>query len=65
MKFWEAMKAMEEGEKVTHDGLKSYYFILDNRPYKIWYQVGDCATEAFIDLDLALRHEWKIYEGRM
>lgn len=62
MKFWEAMKAMQEGKKVTHDGLKSYYYMLDNIPCKIWCSTGEKATEAFISLDTALKSEWKIYE---
>lgn len=62
MKFWEAMKAMEEGKKVTHEGLKSYYFVQDNKPHKIWYRIGESASEAYIDLYSALKYEWKVYE---
>ena len=64
MKFWEAMKAMEEGKKVTYKGLRSYYCIQDGKLCKIWYSTGEKATEAYINLDLALNSDWEIYEEK-
>ena len=62
MKFWEAMKAMQEGKKVTHLGLRSYYFIKEGEPHKIWFSSGESASEAYINLDDALKHTWFVYE---
>ena len=62
MKFWEAMKALEEGKKVTQKELRSYYCNQDGKLCKIWRNSGEKATEAYLNLDTALNSDWEIYD---
>lgn len=61
MKFWEALKAMEEGKKVTKDEGNCYYFIEDN---KLYLCTGELIGETFVSATDMLDYDWKIYDDR-
>lgn len=61
MKFWEAMKALEEGKKITNNGGKSYYFIKDNKLMLCTGKLMGASIALNIDY---MSHEWEIYEEK-
>ena len=65
MKFWEAMKALEEGKKVTDNEGKTYYFIQDGEPGMFWLcaeeSTDEIHTTSIIDY---MGRNWEIYEEK-
>ena len=62
MKFWEAMKCLEEGKKVTNDKGETYFYTQDN---KIYLCTGELAGEVSINLSKSTyEYEWEIYEEK-
>ena len=61
MKFWEALKAMEEGKKIAKDNGEAYYFIENN---KLYICTGELMGEAFVSVTDMLDYNWEIYEEK-
>ena len=61
MKFWEAMKAMEEGKKVRAVGWKPEYYIYLNEKFEIRDSDGFFAN--FHEV-IHLKMDWEIYEEK-
>lgn len=61
MKFWEALKAMEEGKKIAKDNGEAYYFIENN---KLYICTGELMGEAFVNVTDMLDYEWELYDDR-
>ena len=61
MEFWEAIKNMQEGEKITNDEGDSYYFIQDN---KLYLCTGKLMGEVNISVNDMLDSHWEIYEEK-
>ena len=61
MKFWQALKAMEEGKKIAKDNGKGYYFIEND---KLYICTGELMGEAFVSVTDMLDYEWEIYEEK-
>ena len=62
MKFWEAMKALEEGKKVTNDKGETYFYTQDN---KIYLFTGEFSSEVSINLSRSTyEYEWEIYKDK-
>lgn len=61
MKFWEAMKAMQEEKKITNNEGDFYYFIQDN---KLYLCTGELMGEVSISVNDMLDNHWEIYEEK-
>ena len=61
MKFWEALKAMEEGKKIAKDNGEAYYFIENN---KLYICTGELMGEAFVSVTDMLDYNWELYDDR-
>lgn len=61
MKFWQALKAMEEGKKIAKDNGEAYYFIEND---KLYICTGELMGEAFVSVTDMLDYEWELYDDR-
>lgn len=63
MKFWEAMKALDEGKKVRPiDVYKGYLYKKNNKVYYSEFDDGNQVNELRINLQLHLDYNWEIVQ---